>query len=315
MKIHVSFYIDLKPREKIEIKVRKEKTNYKKLVLFAAVLGLLINLPMLYAYEAHIINVTAEICNYSETRTMGYWKNHPESFLQCGIGTVNLGEDTFDLTKPEDVQNLLYVFGNVNAQDMVNMLKGQLLAMKFNIACFGIGDYFFEDNKFPGVTGTLNDFVEQADNLIIAHTQGDKTDREAMEETKDILDYVNNMHDLKYCSETPAGFEPMLNNYISPLRLNRIMDYLNGEDAENTDNILETQTSSDEESFSIIDVQTQSDSETFNMIQTETDSGKDAFDKKDNNGKKDNPPGKEKDQTSVIQTETDSTGETFETVL
>lgn len=148
------------------------------------------------AYEAHVINVTARICKYSETRTMGYWKNHPEVYEVANCLPLCLG-----LNSPDDCLGTLVdgqiqadaVFEEANANNMSDMLRGQLLAMKFNICVFGIGGYTVGEDW-----GTINDIVGKADELL---GPPESQDRERMEEVKNILDYVNNIHQLRYCSE------------------------------------------------------------------------------------------------------------------
>jgi len=184
------------------------------------VLGLIISATALLgqAYEAHIVNVTAEICNFSETRTIGYWKNHPyaySNFLSVFLGDMEIP----DLDTAQDVFD-------VKANFMDDMLRAQLLAMKFNIAQFGIGQYVPE-----GQVKTLNQIVEEADNLL----KDPNASREELERLKDILDKANNLHQISYCSETslpkpivdvtypdggeewflihPAYFEPGLNDH------------------------------------------------------------------------------------------------------
>jgi len=77
------------------------------------------------------------------------------------------------------------------------MLKGQLLAMKFNIGCFGIEES--EGEEFEGKT--LAQIVAEADDLLRADPE---PPREVLEEMKDLLDYINNLHYIKYCSSGPT---------------------------------------------------------------------------------------------------------------
>jgi len=168
-----------------------KKINYLFLI------GLLIasQIPLLSAFEAHIINVTAHICGFSETRTIGYWKNHPEVYENCL--PQYLGDE--EITTAEEVDE---VFENANSDDMRDMLKGQLLAMKFNIGCFGIDSS--EGEEFNGQT--LEEIVDEADGLL---RQNPEPPREVLEEMKNLLDEINNLHQIRYCSEN-SNFEPVV---------------------------------------------------------------------------------------------------------
>lgn len=138
-----------------------------------------------FGYEAHIINVTAKICNYSETRTIGYWKNHPEIYayyLPQSLGSMIIGN--------EDEANDVFNFSG-NARNASNKLGAQLLGMKFNIADFGIGDYMPE-----GDTRTLSQLITEADN-ILSDPDSAKEEILAM---KDLLDRLNNLEKIKYCT-------------------------------------------------------------------------------------------------------------------
>lgn len=144
-----------------------------------------IQIRILSAFEAQIVNVTAHICSFSETKTMGFWKNHPE--IYAGLLPQCLGSELIDTSqKAEDV------FKNAKAKDMKNMLTAQLLAMKFNITYFKIGDYFVESEG-----KTLNQIVFDADALLTASPE---PLRETLERMKNLLDYLNNLHKVKMCS-------------------------------------------------------------------------------------------------------------------
>ena len=150
------------------------------------------------AFEAHIINVTAHVCRYSETRTMGYWKTHINAYfpLLPQILGAPIADDNIDT--PTKVQQ---VFLDYNLS-MRNKLRGQLLAMKFNIAGFGIGDYLVEtENK------TLNQLVDDADALLRNPNASDAD----METMKNLLDNLNNLHQIRFCStKETGGPEPAL---------------------------------------------------------------------------------------------------------
>ncbi|MDP2910503.1 MAG: sortase [bacterium] len=137
-------------------------------------------------------------CFYGETRSMGFWKNHPENYvLPQSLGC----SETIDT--PEKA---IAIFENASAEEMSNMLKAQLLAMKFNIAYFGIGEYIAE-----GQTQSFNSIVTQADGLLCNNAS-----REEMESMKNILDYLNNDQEFVYCPsepEIPGCTDPEANNY------------------------------------------------------------------------------------------------------
>lgn len=180
-----------------EIQIKKSKKrlpkNFYKFIFFLVLAGMLIagQSYMLSAYEAHVINVTAKICRYSETRTIGFWKNHQEvyaPYIPTFLGDSYIGS-------PEAADE---VFQNANAEDMSDMLRAQLLAMKFNIAHFGVGEY-----EIIG-WGTVSEVVALADYLL---TPPYGT-REEMEQVKNVLDYVNNLHKLTHCIDINPEFEP-----------------------------------------------------------------------------------------------------------
>ena len=134
MKKKVKYYKKIEIPIKIIERIKKDsnlREHIKKTVLLSLI-GILIlsQIPILSAFEAHIINVTAKICNYSQTRTMGFWKNHEEVY-DPWLLPLYLGDEYINSKVDVDL-----VFDNANARDMIDMLKGQLLAMKFNIAYF-----------------------------------------------------------------------------------------------------------------------------------------------------------------------------------
>ena len=146
------------------------------------------------AFEAHVINVTARICNYVETRTMGFWKTHPNVIEEAKLYPQFLGgcPDVWFYGFPA----VFEVFKNADADIMVDMLKGQLLAMKFNVAYFpGTGDFEYEGE-------TINQIIEDADAML--RMCPPPPPREDLEAMKNLLDLLNNMHQLIFCSE-PNG--------------------------------------------------------------------------------------------------------------
>lgn len=160
------------------------KNSGKILLAFAVISS---QVYLLSAFEAHVINVTAYICKPAETRTMGFWKNHEEFYINCL--PQFLGDQELNSTTTVDE-----IFDNANADDMRDMLKGQLLAMKFNICYFIIDDS--EGEEFEGMT--LNELVDYADSLL----RDPNSTREEQERIKDLLDYLNKLHQIKYCSKS-----------------------------------------------------------------------------------------------------------------
>ncbi len=191
---------------KIPIKIIKDKktkkrkivfsANFPKFVLFLAIItSLIIGQSYLFsAYEAHVINITAKICRHSETRTMGFWKNHEEYYERC-LETF-LGELTIVSQEHVDA-----IFDEADADNMSDMLRGQLLAMKFNVCNFGIGGYTVENEGI-----TINEIINWADDLLTPPFLGTQEERNEMEEVKNILDYLNNLHQLRYCSDNGGPY-------------------------------------------------------------------------------------------------------------
>lgn len=151
-------------------------------LIFVLVIGQVI---LVSGYEAHIVSVTAHICNYSEIRSMGFWKNHPEIYINYLPQT--LGEELIDAPEKADA-----IFRNANAFDMANALMAQLLAMKFNVAYAGAGEYLA-----GGQERTLDEIVSYADLLLIGPGFG----RDDLEAIKDLLDNLNNLEKIEVCSD------------------------------------------------------------------------------------------------------------------
>ena len=154
-------------------------------------------LPM-GAFEAHVINVTAKICRQSETRTMGYWKNHEEVYdpdlLPQTLGGI--GSEDLSIDNQTEVNK---VFDDYNLS-MRNKLRGQLLAMKFNIAEFGIGG--FEYFVYGLGTTTMDNLVAEADGLL---STSPPPPNSVLENIKNALDTINNLHQIRFCSTGGGG--------------------------------------------------------------------------------------------------------------
>lgn len=132
-------------------------------------------------------SVKATYCRNAETATIGYWKKHPEDYLPLLPQLLNNFLENDEINTAEEVEK---VFDNYNLS-MRNKLRGQLLAMKFNIAYFDIGDYVPE-----GENRNLNEIAKQADELLY---QDPAPDDLVLEEMKNLLDMVNNLHQIRIC--------------------------------------------------------------------------------------------------------------------
>ncbi|OGI27940.1 MAG: hypothetical protein A2359_00180 [Candidatus Moranbacteria bacterium RIFOXYB1_FULL_43_19] len=132
-------------------------------------------------------SVTAAMCRDAETRTIGYWKTHPEIYEVLLTPPIMLGDE--QIVSIADVEK---VFADYELS-MRNKLRGQLLAMKFNIEAFDIGKYVPE-----GDSRTLDEIVEEADDLL---KDPDATSAD-LEKMKDLLDTLNNLHEISICPVT-----------------------------------------------------------------------------------------------------------------
>lgn len=169
------------------------KRFLKKAVIFGLILfAFLAQALVLSAFEAHVINVTAHICTPLETRTIGFWKNHPEIYVDNNYLPQWLGYEEIDTQEKADE-----VFRNANADEMRDMLKAQLLAMKFNIAHFGVGNYFVESEGM-----TIYDLVVRADDIL----KDLNSTREEQEAIKNVLDYLNNLGHTRQCLGATLAF-------------------------------------------------------------------------------------------------------------
>ena len=94
---------------------------FKKRSIFGfALTGLVLvlaSLPLIFAFEAHVINVTAQIegCEEFEIRSRGYWKNHEENWVLLLPQTVGV----ILISTPEEAEDML----NAHA-DMTDKLEG-----------------------------------------------------------------------------------------------------------------------------------------------------------------------------------------------
>ncbi|MFH1866570.1 MAG: carbohydrate binding domain-containing protein [Patescibacteria group bacterium] len=107
------------------------------------------------AFEAHVVNVTAEPerrCVQWEVRSMGFWKNHPE----LRIFPQTVGDIVVSNHAEADA-----VFDNYSFSAR-NKLRGQLLALMFNIPYFDIGGVLV-----PNEAITVSELAAEAAALLL----------------------------------------------------------------------------------------------------------------------------------------------------
>ena len=107
----------------------------------------------------------------------------------AGIGVFNGGKPK--LHKKMGLVN--QVFDDYDLS-MRNKLKGQLLAMKFNVAHFGAGDYFVASEG-----KTINQIIAEADGLLL---QDPEPSQDILEAIKNILESLVDLQ-MQVCSLTP----------------------------------------------------------------------------------------------------------------
>ena len=202
VKIVTDIYkIKAKAQNKINIElIKKILKRAGSLVLIVPFI--LAQVVLLSAYEAHVINVTAHICQYSETRTPGYWKTHEEITTQLLPKTLGCDEPITTFSEAFDVLDS-------NAKDMRDKLKSQLLAMKFNIDYYDIGNIYIESCDGKPIYKTINELVARADALLC----DPDTKRKDLEDIKNMLDCINNLHKISQCA-TPTALFNILNSNV-----------------------------------------------------------------------------------------------------
>jgi len=147
-------------------------------------------------FETFSTEVQAPYCNNYEIRSHGYWKTHPEIYrphLPQFIGATITDEfgNAAGTDEIINTQTQVYDILSYNGSDMRDILKKQLLAMKFNIF------HFYVDSYVPdGGTDTLESIVEQADALL---RQTPEPPREELEAMKNLLDITNNLVSVRIC--------------------------------------------------------------------------------------------------------------------
>jgi len=143
-------------------------------------------------------SIKAKVCYDAETRSKGYWKNHDDvykSYLPQYLGCNTVSSECID--SYETISNKAKVTQILETDyelSMRNKLRGQLLAMKFNIAHFKIGEYVP-----PTSIDNLNQIVSQADDLL---QQIPAPSDETLEIMKDYLDGLNQDLRFRTCSSS-----------------------------------------------------------------------------------------------------------------
>lgn len=170
------------------------------------------NIPLLNGFEAHVVNVTATVCDYSEIRSKDFWKDYIQNEEFQLFKIQNLGNETID-----SAENAVIILQQGNSGLIKNKLKAQLLAMKFNIDYLGVGDFLDEkENK------TLEEISAEADLMLVDTT----ATIEEITEMKNLLEYWNEKEEITLCSAggeidlppNPVITESLLINkiYINP---------------------------------------------------------------------------------------------------
>jgi uncharacterized repeat protein (TIGR01451 family) len=210
----VNAEIENKPQEIKRGRIRFGFKNISRLLL--ALVLITTQSQILVAFESHIINVTAHICNYSEIRSCGYWKNHSSVYKPHLPQTLG-GYPTDEIVNTVQRANTILetacgTCGCGCDNSMRGKLKGQLLVMKFNIAHFEIGGYEYEGR-------TLDEIVSEADDLLRDLSTPDPI----LKEMKDLLDQLNNLKKIKFCAVTlpPEGCVLQLTKTASSEEVNK----------------------------------------------------------------------------------------------
>lgn len=132
--------------------------------------------------------IAAAFCYNAEMRSKGYWENHPGVYKPYLPQT--LGDEI--VSTVSDVTKILQTDYELS---MRNKLKGQLLAMKFNVAHFGVGEYLVESQA-----KNINQIVAEADDLL---KQTPEPPEEILEAMKNLLEGLIDTFDgkpFRYCT-------------------------------------------------------------------------------------------------------------------
>ncbi|MEK7195502.1 MAG: hypothetical protein AAB655_02305, partial [Patescibacteria group bacterium] len=179
--------VDIRPKQKKK-RVRRAKPekasffSWKKRSIFGLALTALVltlaSLPLIFAFEAHVINVTATIegCDEFEIRSRGFWKNHEDLWIlpqTVGPEYVDTAEEA------EDILN--------NNDTPYDRLARELSALKFNIAHFGVGNALVPGNP-PAGGIRIDALAWEADQLLVQ--EADDPDSVTDQELEDMKDRV-----------------------------------------------------------------------------------------------------------------------------
>jgi hypothetical protein len=164
--------------------------------VLSAILLILASLPLIFAFEAHVINVTATIenpeCKKFEIRSRGYWKTHEEDWIlpqTVGPEYVETEEEAEEVFDSHDT--------------MAEKLARELLALKFNIAHFGLGSALVPGDPPDGGI-TIDELAWEADQLLAHEAEDpDSVSDDELEEMKDRVEKVNNAKKVSTCKPPP----------------------------------------------------------------------------------------------------------------
>ena len=177
--------IDVKEKKIERKQISKEWDNFRLRSIFGVALTggvlALASLPLIFAFEAHVINVTATIenpeCKEFDIRSRGFWKTHEELWiLPQSVGP------TYVDTK-EKAKEILEYGGN----DMAQKIARELLALKFNITYYGLGNAFV-----PRENTRIGDLAWEADQLLVRlNANPDSVTKEELEGMKGRVEKTN----------------------------------------------------------------------------------------------------------------------------
>lgn len=139
-------------------------------------------------------SIASKYCYDSEIKSRDYWKNHSDvyaPYLPQILGGYPADESVDTVAEANEI------LASASYETMREKLKEQLLAMKFNIAHFGIGEYLVESEG-----KTLNEIAAEADDLL---RQDPPSPDSVLEEMKNLLDSLNNLGNVKLCSVDPPN--------------------------------------------------------------------------------------------------------------
>jgi len=143
------------------------------------------------AFEGHAINVTATICRHSDIRSANYWQGHPA--LYADLLPVNIGNEVVDSRARVEK-----IFGDYDKSPIDN-LKSELLAIKFNVAYFGIGGYEISDGS-----KTVDGMIANTENILKDTATGiQETDRLVIS-----LRSLNASRKIEYCAQSNPPVPP-----------------------------------------------------------------------------------------------------------